>query len=152
MNPANIKMLIGEYLDGELSSSSEKELFNKLAESEDLRIYFRNILTLKNSLKLSEEPVPISVEKNILTIIKPKPALNKTEHFNYKLAFALGFSACLLFISLYLFNKNMEIKTEINEAVNRINEQDKKMELILNSLPSAEIKPVYYKEITIQSN
>ncbi len=152
MKPVNIKMLIDEYLDGEIDKAAEKELFDSLATNEDLRQYFRNILTLKNSLKLTAEQVPVSVDKNILNLVKPKTELKKVEHFNYKFAFALGFSACLLLISLYLFNKNMEINSEITQAVNRINEQDRKMEMIINSIPYAEIKPVYYKEIIIQSN
>jgi len=145
-------MLINEYLDGELDKSAEQILFNSLKENEDLRQYFKNMITLKKSVKLTEEQIPLSVEKHVLNFIKPKTENRNIEHFNYKFAFALGFSACLLIISIYLFNRNIEINTQITQAVNKINEQDKKMELILNSIPSAEIKPVYYKEIIIKSN
>ena len=152
MKPVNIKILINEYLDGEINKTDEKELFNSLADNEDLRQFFRNMVTLKKSIKLSEEQVSLSVDRHILNNIKPKSEVKKVDHFNYKFGFALGFSACLLIISIYLFNRNLEINSQITQAVNKINEQDKKMELILNSIPSAEIKPVYYKEVIIQSN
>ena len=152
MKPVNIKILINEYLDGEINKNDEKELFNSLADNEDLRQFFRNMVTLKKSIKLSEEQVSLSVDRHILNNIKPKSEVKKVDHFNYKFGFALGFSACLLIISIYLFNRNLEINSQITQAVNKINEQDKKMELILNSIPSAEIKPVYYKEVIIQSN
>jgi hypothetical protein len=152
MTEENIKMLINEYLDGEIDKSAEKDLFISLSENENLRQYFSNMITLKKSIKLTEESVPFSIERNILNKITQKSESNNVHNNNYKFAFALGFALCLLLISIYLFNRNIEINNQIHQAFNKINEQDKKLEIILNSVPSAEIKPVYYKEIIINSN
>lgn len=43
----------------------------------------------------------------------------------------------------------MRFKQDINQTINKVNEQNKKIELLLNSFPVIEVKTSFDKEIII---
>jgi anti-sigma factor RsiW len=76
MNCENYQENISQFIDGELDSASESNLFQHLGSCEHCRTFLKNILSLRNTLTVSQQMiVPASLDQRVLN--QPSPTVRQ---------------------------------------------------------------------------
>mgnify|MGYP001338002462 CR=1 FL=1 len=152
MEKEKIYNLMNEYIDGQCTLENEKIMFSELAQNDNYRMYFRNLRNLKKISNLTDEKYPIHLDKIVLKSIKGNfSSPEKTNYKGWVIGLSFAFSIIILF-SFILIKENNQFKYEISQAINKVNEQDKKIELLINSYSGIEVNTSFDKEILIKSN
>ena len=146
--------LINEFYDGELPEESEAFLFTLLSSDEELRLYFKNLNSIKTAAADVFEDYPDRLDERILTSAF---TLTENKSSRYQLRewsnlIAYGVSIILLIVSLFFFYSTNQYRSELDSAVQKISDQQKILLLLTNSLPAAEVTPSYENEIIIEAN
>jgi predicted anti-sigma-YlaC factor YlaD len=146
-----LKLQVDLYFDGELNKRYEAFLFSELAKNEECREYFRQTNRINNILKEAAEEFPVDLEKRIFSKIRN---LNE-KPFWYKQIFPVvsySFAVLLLIISLFMFFEMREYRNEIQFTSRQMNEQQKTINLLINSLPSVEVESEIQNAVIIKAN
>ncbi len=149
METEKIKEYINEYIDGELAFDNEKLMFLALSEDEELRKYYKVCTSSKKIMQLNKEDYPSNLDKLIFNSIKLTGTEVKKSNKNLFFGFSFAFSIIIVLFSYILITENIRFKQDINQTINKVNEQNKKIELLLNSFPAVEVKTSFDKEIII---
>ncbi|MFH0733196.1 MAG: hypothetical protein V1773_00250 [bacterium] len=152
MENEQIKVFINKYIDGELAFENEKLMFKALSENEELRNYYKNCTHSKKIIQLTKEDYPSNLDKLIFNSIKLTGKENKRPNRNLLLGFSFAFSIIIILFSYILITENIRFKQDINLTINKVNEQNKKIEMLLNTFPAIEVKTSFDKEIIIKTN
>jgi len=150
MNCEDIKLMISEYLDGELIKEKESFLFTHLSSCVDCRDEFKLQNTIQHQTKINQKEVSGSFERNLFAeiekqektfahrfITKPTPV-----YINYLLALLV------VAITLFSFIQTASLRNELyafqmryETSLQQINYQSMQMYNMMNSLPAIEIEP-----------
>lgn len=150
MNCDNIKLMISEYLDGELSKERESFLFTHLSSCGDCREEFKIQNSIQNQTKINQKEVSGDFEKKLFAeiekqektfahrfITKPTPV-----YINYLLGLIV------VAITLFSFMQTASLRNELyafqmryENSLQQINYQSMQMYNMMNSLPAVEIQP-----------
>lgn len=153
MKSDEIKILINEFVDGELEKSREPILFTSLSQDEEAREYFKNISLLKHAMQEAKEEFPESLEERILNSAGSSIDRRSRWSFgNWNYSF-LGYAAAivLLFISFFFFNQSSTYQKELETVIHRVNDQQQMLQLLFNSLPAAEVNSQFENDIIIRA-
>jgi len=150
MNCDNIKLMISEYLDGELSKEKESFLFTHLSSCGDCRDEFKLQNSIQHQTKTNMKEVTESFEQKLFVgiekqektfahrfITKPTPV-----YFNYILG------TIIVLLTLFSFYQISALRYDINvfqaryeTSLQQINYQSMQMYNMMNSMPAVEIEP-----------
>lgn len=143
--------MIQEYSDNELEKGNEAVLFNHLSECPDCRDYFKSLMTISANLDIQEYPPEL--EEKILYSLKDRETKKITGFFKTKFipVFSYTLAIVLLAVSIILFSMINNYKNEVAAIGNKVILQSKTIELLFNSLPSAEVTGKVENTIIIKS-
>lgn len=150
MNCDDIKLMISEYLDGELCKEKEAFLFTHLSSCGDCREEFKIQNSIQHQTKINQMEVSEKFEKKLFSgiekeektfahrfITKPTPV-----YINYLLG------AIVIAITLFSFMQTASLRNELfafqmryENSLQQINYQSMQMYNMMNSLPAVEIQP-----------
>lgn len=148
MNCDDIKLMISEYIDNELTKEKEAFLFTHLSSCTDCREEFKMQNSIQHEVKINlknvgerfEQKVFDSIQKKEQPLIKrwitkPTPA-----YINYVLGFAI------IMITLFSFLQFSSFKDDLNnyqesymKSVVEINSKTNQINFLMNSLPTATV-------------
>ena len=146
-----LKLQVDQYFDGELNKSSEAFLFSELAKDEKCRKYFKQANRMKNILQETVEEFPLDLERKIFT----KFQNGKEKSFWLRQLFPVlsySFAVVLLIIGLFMFLEMREYRNEIKLTSQQMIEQQKTINLLINSLPSVEVESEIQNAVIIKAN
>jgi anti-sigma factor RsiW len=111
MNCENYQENISQFIDGELDSASESNLFRHLGLCEHCRTFLKNILSLRNTLTVSRQmTVPASLDQRVLNQMSPtvrQPMFQnllwhkRRTHYSFR---AIGLAVILSAVTSVLFS------------------------------------------------
>jgi len=152
MNKEILEM-INLYADGELDRREETSLFVLLSQDEEARNYFRSLQILKSGIVRSNEEVPDELEEKIVKTVANKKSrkipFSSGRTFTSKIPYA--FAAILLILCVYIFLKFDSYQTKFEVISNQLQNQNKTIEMLYNSLPAAEVTGQLKNKIVITS-
>lgn len=129
------------YFDGELEKTSEAFLFTRLSQDEKAREYFKKQHLLKSSIQETVEPFPGDLEERIFRSIGQtaekgvfSPPKRKSFGFVY-----YAVTSLMIAISLFFYSQNSVMEDTIEESLRQLEKQNKLINILYNSLPSAEV-------------
>ncbi len=149
-----LEIMINEFLDGELDKSKEGFLFTQLSLDENFREYFKKHTSLKNEFQNLNEEYPSSLDSEILnSLIKIKPS-KEVYSFQNNVAKYSGFlvAIILLILSIFYINESRINSIQLERTIKQVENQEQMIELLINSIPAAEIKSAQEGTIIITSN
>lgn len=156
MENEKVFLMIQDFFDGELAPSKEADLFAKLAEDNEYRAYFKKLHLLKEAAEADVTDFPVDLEERIFHSIEQKEAGSnkgfKGMHFPAPLAYAAIFAA-IIFGLLFFLGRNGEsglYEYRYREALNTIQQQNLKIELLLNSYSGAEVTDYVPNKIIVK--
>lgn len=152
MEKDKIFIIMNEYIDGVCTLENEKLLFSELAQNQEYRNYFRHLKNMQKISDLTTEKYPGHLDKIILKSIRGNLSPERTNYKNWVIGLSFAFTLIIMLFSFILIKENNQFKFEISQAINKVNEQDKKIELLINSYPGIEVKTSFDNEIVIKSN
>lgn len=146
--------LINDYFDGELEKSKEPILFSMLSNDEDARNYFKQMNSLKTNIPFTMEEIPYDLEKKILYTVAER---NTKSVFNFSRTNIFAFASyaatiILLVLTIFLFIQTQDYKNTIQKVSGQIENQKEEIQLLINSLPAAEVTTKYDNPIIVKAN
>lgn len=146
-----IKMMVGHYFDGELNKNKEALLFSELSGNEECREYFKEMNRLKNVIQNSVEEFPIGLESRIYSYIKNRrEGTQWYKRFFPVLSYSLA--VILLIVSLFMFNELRNYRNDLQHTSQKIIEQQKTINLLINSLPNVEVESEIQNAVIVKAN
>jgi hypothetical protein len=150
MNSENIIELIDIYFDGELKKDKEIYLFSELSANSEARKYFKRCNALKNMIQSGKEEFPNILDEKILRKVGDigENSFLSFMSRNVHAIVSYAVTVVLIVVSLYLYSQSGNYKERLHETTFQIKTQNKLINMLYNSLPTAEVKTtVDYKVI-----
>lgn len=149
-----IEKLINNYFDGELEKGKEPILFSMLSTDGEARDYFKMMNSLKTNIPFTLDEVPYDLEKKILYRVaerntKPFFNLSRTNIFAFA---SYAVTIILLVLTIFLFIQSRDYKNTIQDVSRQIESQKEEIQLLINSLPTAEVTTKYDNPIIVKAN
>ncbi len=142
MNTQEIKDIINQYFDNELTKSEEVILFTQLSQNEEARDYFKEINLLRTIAEETIEEYPNNLDERIFSklkveknIVKPIPNYSKT--FS---AISYGLAIVLLALSIFFYTESIQYKNKLELTSYQVKQQNEMIQVLFNSLPQAEVR------------
>ncbi len=147
----DIKKIVDQYFDGELEKSKETFLFSELSVNEESREYFKRVNKYKNAIQEAYEEFPASLERKIFSSVR---GLSVKSYSKSRLFPLLSYSLALvlLIIGLFMFLEVREYRKEIQLTSRQMIEQQKTINLLINSLPPVKIETELNNAVIIKAN
>lgn len=147
----DIKKIVDQYFDGELDKSKETFLFSELSVNEESRKYFKLVNKYKNAIQETCEEFPTSLERKIFSSVR---GISEKPYRKSRLFPLLSYSLALvlLIIGLFMFLEVREYRKEIQLTSRQMIEQQKTINLLINSLPPVEIETELKNAVIVKAN
>lgn len=142
MNTFDYKIMIEQFLDGELDKKKEPVLFEILAHDEECREYFRNLNRIKKANLELIEDFPDELEDRIFQSIKrvEDRKNQKRPGINWFALIPYAVGVVLAVLSIYFYAEANTYKVQRDQAVNIIFKQEEEIEMYLfKSLPEIKV-------------
>ena len=151
MSTEKIKEIINQYFDNELSKGEEVILFTQLSQNQAGREYFKEMNSLKNIVGSSLEDFPDSLDQKIFSKISSIKNNLPFYHGRTKIFTSLSyvFALLLLVISIFFYSQSVQYKERIEMTYEQVNQQNKMINVLLNTLPQAEVRAEFANEIIV---
>lgn len=142
MNCEEIKIMIYEYLDGELPKGKEAFLFTHMAGCSDCREEFKQQSLIKNEVQINRKDVPVNFENRVFDSIKSN---NKTfiqkyvtkqipVYFNYMLGGIIIIIVLLSFLQIGSLRADLnDFKGKYEAALFEYKFQSNRLSTIMNT-------------------
>ncbi len=148
MNCDDIKLMISEYIDNELTKEKEAFLFTHLSSCTDCREEYKIQNSIQHEVKINlkdvgerfEQRVFDSIQKKELPLIKrwitkPTPA-----YINYVLGFAIIMITLFSFLQFSSLRGDLKgFQEKYEAAFEKIQFQTQQINLMMNSMPAVQI-------------
>jgi len=155
MNRKELETMIDLYFDGELEKGKEPILFTLLAQDIEGREYFKKLNALKSSLTDTMEEFPSKLDEKILRSVGKLNERQTTTFINRKVfnAVTYAFTAILLILTIFFYSRSEDYKTQFADLTREVKQQNEKLELLMNALPTVEVTGAYLrtKQIIVKS-
>ncbi|MCF8305579.1 MAG: hypothetical protein K9I71_04210 [Ignavibacteriales bacterium] len=141
MDENRIKEMVQMFLDDELDKKSEALLFAILSESEKHRSYFKGLSMLSIATRNSVEEFPEHLDSTILEKVAQREQKNpqSISFGNFKTWFRAAAIIILMALSSYLFIVNSNYQSRLDHTSQKLASQERLIQLVLNSLPPADV-------------
>lgn len=151
MENSEIKIVINQYFDNELSKAEEVLLFTQLSQDEEARIYFKEMNTLRGITDLTIEEYPERLDEKVYSGLS---SFNEVIPFfsdRSKLisAVSYAFALVLLAVSIFFYYESSKYKDTIELTYEQLNQQNRMINVLLNGLPQAEVRAEFANEVII---
>ena len=153
MSTQEIKYIVNQYFDNELTKSEEVILFTQLSQDDEAREYFKQLNLLRTITEQSIEEYPEKLDEKIFVQLKKedaivKPAQNKSTIFA---AISYGFVIVLLAVSIFFYTESMQYRNKLEITSQQVNQQNQLIQVLYNTLPQAEVVEKVENEIIVTS-
>ncbi|MFZ1289061.1 MAG: hypothetical protein WAR79_03165 [Melioribacteraceae bacterium] len=154
MNTEQIKEIINQYFDNELTKAEEVILFTQLSQNEEARNYFKELNLLKTVIDENEVDYPNKLDEKIFAKLNHKKVTNFTHQnqnrtFNY---LTYAFAIILLAVSFFFYYESLQYRNKLELSFQQINQQNQMIQVLFNTLPQAEVKAKVENQIVVTSN
>lgn len=150
MNCDDIKLMISEYIDNELTKEKEAFLFTHLSSCLDCREEFKVQNQIQNEVKKNQKEVSERFERRVFDsiqkkeqhlikrwITKPTPA-----YINYALGIVVILITLFSFLQVSSLRKDLNNYQEMySSSIKQTGEQAEMIKILLKSLPPIRITP-----------
>ena len=154
MKTEEIKNIISQYFDNELTKAEEVILFTQLSQNDEARNYFKEMNLLNSVMEETQNEFPSKLDERIFSKIKnegqrivPQKYTNRIFHY-----VTYAFSIILLAISIYFYNESIQYRNKLDLSYQQVYQQNQMIQVLFNSLPQAEIRGKVENEIVVTSN
>ena len=153
MNTQEIKNIINQYFDNELTKNEEVILFTQLSQNDEARDFFKEMNVLKTISDESVEEYPNNLDDKIFSQLKVEekiiaPKSNRSRIFA---AISYGLAFVLLALSIFFYTESIQYKNKLELTYYQVKQQNEMIQVLFNSLPQAEVRGTLENEIIIQS-
>jgi len=147
MNRKEIESMIDLYFDGELEKGREPILFTLLSQDVEGRDYFKKLNALKSGVADTMEIFPGKLDEKILRSIGQLNERQTTTFINRKVfnAVTYAFTAILLILTIFFYSRAEDYKTQFADLTREVKQQNEKLELLMNALPTVEVTGAYLR-------
>lgn len=154
MDCEKYKYLIQEFHDGELDKSKEAFIFTHLSGCEGCRGFLKSLNLLSLNAHEENKEIPLELEERIFYAIKQKNVKRPFPFLQRRVPLYVVYVLCavIILITGYLFRSTNQYKNELHNAVEVVQEKDKEIQLMLNSLDEVKIQAKLENEIVITTN
>lgn len=146
--------MINLYFDNRLTKAEEVILFSHLAENEEARNLFKEHFILKEIMNKEAKEFPTELDNDILDkVFEKENASSDNNHSSHKFsstAIVYTAAAILLAISFLFISLSNSYRQQIEMTSQKLDEQSKMIELLMNSMPSATVRTQLQNEIIIE--
>lgn len=152
MTTEEINKMTNEFFDGELEKGKETILFTHLSLDESAREYFKGMNSLKTEVQKTVEEFPEELESRILYSIGEQK--NKIFNFsdNFPMLFSYALAVILLVSSIVFYSRSLDYRESLETKIEQVNKQEVLIELLMNSLPQAEVKATLDNQVVVKPN
>ena len=153
MNTHEMKNIINQYFDNELTKSEEVILFTQLSQNDEARNHFKDMNLLKTTTESSFVEYPERLDEQIFSQLKrevqtPTPRIKRSRVFE---AATLSFAIILLALSFFFYNESMQYRNKLEVTSQQVNQQNQLIKVLFNTLPQAEVNGKVENEIIVTS-
>ncbi len=146
--------MINLYFDGELNKEDEAYLFSSISSNEEGREYFKTMTTLKESHRISEKGYPQTLEEKILKGIsfnqEAKSKLPERYFFIPKKV-VYAFTTIIILFTFFIYSEYSINQEKIKMHAEQVEQQTEMINLLMNSLPQAEVRGVEAKKVIVRA-
>lgn len=149
----DVEYLISKFIDGELSTDEEQELFSRLS------VNTMDRKTLFNFIKIDKETSEIYRAPSILSSRDLNFVINKSNHSSKSKIFAFTFPILkyvavilLLIISLFFLIQTQSYSNQLEIALKRINQKTELIEVLKNSIPPVRVTLQSAEKFIVKTN
>ena len=147
--------MINLYFDGELNREDEAYLFSFISSNKEGREYFKSLTTLKESHRISEKVYPQTLEEKILKGIsfKQESKQKSTDRYFFipkKVVYA--FTTIILLFTFLIYSEYSIQQEKIKMHSEQVVQQTEMINLLMNSLPQAEVRGVEVKKVIVRGH
>ena len=151
MDTKEIKNIINQYFDNELSKAEEVILFTELSQNVVGREFFKEMNNLRNITENTYDDFPSKLDEKILSGISKQESDKPFFYDRSKLFSAASYvvALILLVISIFLFNESAHYKKNVELVYRQVNQQNRMINVLINSLPQTEVRAEFANEIIV---
>lgn len=146
------KMIINKYFDNELPKSIEVVIFEELSKDEESREYFKQMNKMKLAVQGSTEEYPLELDQKILMEVRTSGERKQFWRRSFVPVLSYSFAVILLIISLFMYFEIRSYKTDLQLTTQQMIEQQKTINLLINSLPSVDVETEIQNAVIVKAN
>ncbi|MGE5352360.1 MAG: zf-HC2 domain-containing protein [Syntrophothermus sp.] len=151
MKCEEIQEMISQFNDGSLETEKEAFIFTHMSVCPECRAFLKSVNTLSFSAQTEEFYFPPELDEKIISSTGKK---KKEKHVNiftmkYPAYVPFSFGAALILLLFLLFKSTVEYRQELHEAMDNMQQQNKQIQMILNSYPEIQVRPKQVNEIIV---
>jgi hypothetical protein len=153
MKTDEIINLTDAYFASKTTPDEERLLFSSLAQDLEGRNYFKDSMLLKTALQTIEEPFPEHLDEKILKELQvtgKKESVNEYLHPRFLPFYAI--TVCVIIFTFIFFNKMESYKSEMDKAMQTVKDQQYTIELLMNGLPTVQVRPTSGQVYKLMNN
>jgi predicted anti-sigma-YlaC factor YlaD len=137
MNCDDIKIMIYEYLDGELPKEKEAFLFTHMANCVKCREEFKQQNLIKHTVQINQKEVSVKFEERLFKAVAgtKMKSMAPVSGIGIKTRVSYAVAVLLLVTSIILFSEGAGYKQQLQNVSYRIEEQNKLIKALFNSIP-----------------
>jgi len=153
MNTQEIKDIINQYFDNELTKNEEVILFTQLSQNEEARDYFKEMNLLRTVTENTSEEYPNNLDERIFSKLKTEEKINYPKQNSSKIFAAISYvlALVLLALSIFFYTESIQYKNKLELTSYQVKQQNEMIQVLFNSLPQAEVRGTLENEIIIKS-
>ena len=151
MRTEEIKEIINQYFDNELSKSEEIILFTQLSQNDEARAYFKDMNLLRTTTEASFAEYPEKLDEKIFSQLKreePTPTLRINRSRIFEMV-SVGFAILLLALSFFFYNESIQYRNKLEVTSQQVMQQNRMIQVLFNTLPQAEIRGTLENTIVV---
>ena len=151
MSAQEMKNIINQYFDNELTKGEEIVLFSQLSQNDEARNYFKDMNLLRTTTESSFVDYPEKLDEKIFSQLKREEPtrvlrINRSRVFE---VVSIGFAIILLAISFFFYNESMQYRNKLEVTSQQVNQQNRMIQILFNTLPQAEVRGTLENTIVV---
>ena len=151
MSAQEMKNIINQYFDNELTKGEEIVLFSQLSQNDEARNYFKDMNLLRTTTESSFVDYPEKLDEKVFSQLKREEPtrvlrINRSRVFE---VVSIGFAIILLAISFFFYNESMQYRNKLEVTSQQVNQQNRMIQILFNTLPQAEVRGTLENTIVV---
>lgn len=158
MKCEEIQEMISQFNDGSLETEKEAFIFTHMSGCPECRTFLKSINRLSFSAQTEEFDFPADLDEKIIRRTEKGRTEKRKEkkHANiftmkYPAYVSFSFGAVVILLLFLLFKSTLEYRQELHDAMENMQQQNKQIQMILNSYPEIQVRPKQANEITVNT-
>jgi len=143
MKCEEIQEMISQFNDGSLETEIEAFIFTHMSVCPECRTFLKSINTLSFIAKTEDFCFSTELDERIISRTDKREKKKQTNilTMKYPAYVSFSFGAVVIILLFLLFKSTIEYRQELHEAMGNMKEQNKQIEMILNSYPEIQVRP-----------